>query len=295
MAHISYQDINPADAQKFFTGMTASSRFFNSQIKIKVVHSIRHYIKSLVKRSFLPQIALLWNALDTTTKDLWTSCGAYAGLNGYRTFVQEQSQRLHQNLSVPNTPSIYHQGKYGHLHIGGSAVQIKIAQYHPSMYYVNHKVKGVNGLYAPVAVNESMSLPLTIGLSYKAVLSATGATQRARFYAIVYSSYQGVDRENLVEIDFLNDSVWHIATAIISQTLGHFMGYTLYFEIYGYTGDLYFDNIQATHSAVNWARDKRCYSIAQTFSNSYYQIPAHWSAIELPAGATYKSNYIDGI
>jgi hypothetical protein len=249
--------------------------------------------KVLSARSFLPQIASLWSVLSSPDKFLWTTTGAYSNLNGWRAFVAETSIRLKLGLSVPNTPVTSHQGWVGHLSIGGSAQQIQIAQYHPSSYYVSQKVVGKKGLYAPVLVSESISLPLTIGISYRANLTAVGGSQYAKFYAIVRSSYQGVDRENVVEINFINDDDWHIETSVLSSSLGYIIGYTLYIHIFGYTGDVYFDNVKATHGAVNWVRDKNCNNIRQSFTNQYYQIPKHWVALELPSGAVYNSDYID--
>lgn len=293
MANASYQDINPADEQKFFGVLTPQSQFLYSRIKKKTAIFSAKKIHNLTGRSFLPLIASTWAGLTAPQKAFWTTVGAYSGLNGYRAFTAETSIRLKLGLSVPNVPAITHLAWIGHLNISGSATQIKIAQEHPSAYYVHKKVVGKKGLYAPVLVQESMSLPLQIGISYKSNLTATGATQRARFYAILRSSYQGVDRENLVEIPFNAVQDWSIETASISQTLGHFIGYTLYIELYGYTGDLYFDNVKVVHSSVNWARDKNCSNIKQAFSNQYYQIPNHWVALELPSGAVYDSDYVD--
>lgn len=293
MANLTYQDINPADEQQFFKGLTPQSQFLYSRMKKKTGIFSRKKIKALSARSFLPQIATLWAGLNGTEKALWTTCGAYSGLNGWRAFVAETSIRLKLALSVPNTPVITHQAWIGHLSIGGSATQIKIAQYHPASYWVHRKVTGKKGLYQPVLVSETMYLPLQIGISYRVNLTPTGGTQRAKFYAVVRSSYQGVDRENVVEINFTNDDTWHIETATISAVLGYVIGYTLYIDIFGYTGDVYFDNVKAIHGAVNWVRDKNCTNIKRSFTNQYYQIPQNWVALEIPSGAVYDSDYID--
>jgi hypothetical protein len=295
MAFVSYVDIDPAQEEQFFKGITPDSRFLYSKIKLKTTLFSSKKKKAIALRSLLPAISELWGGLTTLQKTAWTTAGSYCGLNGWRTFVAEQSIRLKLGLSVPNTPSNYHNAWIGHLSIGGSATQIKIAQYHPAGYYVHKKVSGFKKVYAPVFVQENMSLPLTIGMSYKCDLTPTGPTQYAKFYAIVKSSYQGVDRENVVEINFDTDGNWHTETSEISETLGYVIGYTLYIHIFGYTGDFYFDNVKAIHGAVNYARDKYCYDINVTFTNQFYQIPKHWVALELPSGSAYDSDYIDGI
>lgn len=295
MAFVSFVDVDPAQEQQFFKGLTPDSRFLYSKMKYKTSLFSAKKKRSLALRSLLPQISFLWSALSSGEKYAWTVSGSYSGLNGWRQFVAEQSIRLKLGLSVPNTPSNYHNAWYGHLSIGGSATQIKIAQYHPAGYYVHKKVVGFKKVYAPVFVQENMSLPLQIGISYRCDLTPSGGTQYAKYYAIVRSSYQGVDRENVVEINLTNDGAWHTATATLSSSLGYVIGYTLYIHVFGYTGDVYFDHVKAIHGAVNWARDKNCYDINVTFTNQFYQIPKHWVALELPSGAVYDSDYVDGV
>jgi hypothetical protein len=295
MAFVTYVDIDAPQEELFFSGLTQDSRFLYSKIKKKTTLFSAKKKKAFALRSLLPQLGAAWALLTTPEKTAWTASGVYSNLNGWRQFVAEQSIRIKLDLSWPNIPSIYHNSWYGHLAIGGSATQIQIAQYHPAGYYIHRKVPGVKGLYAPIFIQENMSLPLTIGLSYKCLLTPTGPSQFAKFYAVVRSSYQGIDRENVVEINLNLDGNWHIETAVLSQTLGYFTGYTLYFHIFGYTGDVFFDHVKALHGAVNWARDKNCFDINVTFTNQYYQIPKHWVALELPSGAEYDSDYIDGM
>jgi hypothetical protein len=295
MAFVTFVDINPADEQQFFSALKPDSQFLYSKIKIKTALYSAKKKKSISQRSMLPQISALWAGLSTAEKDEWTDSGTLNGLNGWRSFVAEQAVRIKLGLSVPGAPPYFHNAWYGHLSIAGGASEIKIAQYHPAGYYVHKKVTGKKGLYAPVFLQENMGLPLQIGISYRCDLTPVGGVQRARMYAVVKSSYQGVDRENIVEINFTNDSNWHIASATLSTSLGYVTGYTLYIEIFGYSGDVYFDQVKAIHGAVNWARDKYCYDINVAFTNQYYQIPKHWVAVELPTGATYDSDYVDGI
>jgi len=295
MAFTSYIHIGGVNEEQFFSAVDNHSRYLYSKIKRKTVFYSAKKKKSVSARSLLPQISALWNSLTYPQQILWTFAGSQCGLNGFRAFVSETSIRLKLGLSVPNTPSNYHNGWYGHIKIQSPAIQIQLAQYHPNSYYINKKVPGVKGLYAPVLITEPMALPLKIGISYRCDLTPVGASQYAKFYAVVRSSYQGVDRENICEINMTIDGTWHQDFSTIYTTLGHVIGYTLYFHIYGYRGDVYFDNLICQHSGVNWARDKNCSDIRATFSNQYYQIPNHWVATVLPDGAEYDSDYIDGI
>ena len=293
MAFVSYVDIDPAQESTFFKIATAQDRFSYSRIRKKTSFFSRHKRFLLLNKSLLPQIATLWAGLSTAEKNAWTTAGAFNYLNGWRTFVAEMSIRIKLGLSTSYTPSNFHQGWFGHLTIASPANEIKIAQYHPAYYYVRHKVAGIKGLYEPVKVNEPITLPITIGLSYYSDLVASLPNPYAKFYIIVRSSYQGIDRENVCEIDIDAVSDWKAVTATITQVYGYVIGYTAYIHIYGYRGDFYFDNVKLYHSSVNWARDFKCSDINASFSNTYYQIPKNWVELELPSGALYDSDYID--
>lgn len=294
MAYHTYVDISTSDAQKFFKALTPDSQFLYSKVKRKtgLFSSLKKL--RLSERSLLPQISLLWSALTPTEQLAWKTAGSYAGMTtGWRAFVQEQCARIVRGLSVPNSPSNYHLGLVGRLHIGGSATQIHIAQYHPMHYYVHHRVTGKKGLYAPVLVTEPITLPIQIGFSYKSDLTSLGGSPYALFYIEIYSSYQGVDRVNVLEIPLTPSIGWNTVLESISGVLGYVKGYAVFIHIFGYSGDFYFDHVKILHGGTNWARDKECSRIQQTFTNQYYQIPAHWVALELPSGSWYASDYVD--
>lgn len=293
MTKTAYIDLTTPEEEAFFKHLQPQDRFVNSRVVKKISFFSRNKKTKLKYRSLLPQIAELWNNLSTEQKALWTTAGSYCGLNGYRCFTAEMSIRLKLEMSTNYTPSIYHQAWFGHLIIANPAQQIKIAQYHPSKYYVNQKVKGTKSQYSPVFVEEKLSLPLEIGLSYCSDLTAVGGAQYIKFYAIVLYSYQGITREEVLQIDLDSKCDWKKATATLNDVIGYVIGYTLYIHIYGYTGDFYFDNIICKHNGTNFARDKNCTDINFTFSRAYYQIPKNWAGVEIPSGAVYDSDYRD--
>jgi hypothetical protein len=128
---------------------------------------------------------------------------------------------------------------------------------------------------------------------YKGDLVSQGAGSFAKFYALVWFSYQGVDREELLEIPLTFSTDWVAAEATLTSTIGYVVGYNLYFHLYNVRGSVYIDDVKAEHSAANWARDPYCKSIATTFTKAFYQVPKHWVAITLPDGAEYDSVYQD--
>jgi len=84
MAFVSYVDLDPAQEEQFFHGLTPDSRFLYSKVKKKTGLFSAKKKKTLALRSLLPQISELWaglsagQKLDTSSK--WrgqaSSCGA---------------------------------------------------------------------------------------------------------------------------------------------------------------------------------------------------------------------------
>jgi hypothetical protein len=124
-------------------------------------------------------------------------------------------------------------------------------------------------------------------------LTSAGAGSFAKFYCIVYSHYQGRIIETPCEISFPFSHDWATLSASVTSVIGMVRGYTAFLEIYNATGDLYIDNVNIEHSGQNWARDKYCNDINQSFTKAFYQIPKHWAAVDVPEGAYFESVYID--
>ena len=293
MAKVEYVSLIPAEEILYYKGLTAQDRFTFPRVCLKYTFFSLKKKKGLTARSLLPQIAEAWNPLTDLVKLNWKTAGAESNLTGYRLFVQDKSARIKNDLAGNATPSLFHQSWIGNLRIEAPADKIKIVQIHPRSYWIWKKVGGKKGMYQPVLVTEDFALSLKISLNYKSVLTAAGPSPSAKFYADVLSSYQGVDRHAFLEISIgLNDD-WNFKESTLTSVLGYVIGYTLYFELLDLTGNLYFDNVKAEHSGQNWVRDPFCKDINQGFTKAFYQIPKHWAAVELPAGAQYDSIYKD--
>lgn len=293
MAKVEYVDLLPSEELEYYRNLTAQDRFTFPRVTKKFVFYSRKKKKGLSARSLLPIISTAWNALSDAERTAWSDAGAESDLNGWRLFVQDQSARIKNDFAGVATPSLLHQSWIGNLKIEAPASELKIVQLHPRSYWVSHKVYGKKGMYEPLLVTEDFSLPLILTLNYSSNLSASGANPSAKFYADVWSSYQGVDIHTLLEIPLDLVADWKTATATLTNVIGYVVGYTLYFELHDLTGDLYFDNIKAEHSGQNWVRDPFCKDILQGFTRAFYQIPQHWAAITLPAGASYDTIYKD--
>jgi len=315
MAKVSYVDIDIGLKDLYFAGLKQADRFFVSRVIHNSTILSRKKIKGITARSLLPQIAESWLNLTTAQRIDWGLAGAEMNLSGYRLFVKDQTLRLKNGLPDTAVPSIEHQSMVGNLHVEDPADEIKIIQLHPRSYWVSNAVYGKKGMRELVEITEDFSLPLKISLNYKGELSPTDEDAYAEYYALIWSSYQGVDRYTKLKIDldfitvsgaifgecffgdcfFGDDSitVWDFKEATISEVIGHLIGYNLYIELHHLQGDLYFDNIKAEHSGQNWVRDTFCNDINQGFTKAFYQVPKHWVADVIPIGADFESVYKD--
>jgi len=291
MAKVSYVDLLPTVELKYYSNLTMADRFIAPHVIMKKTFFSRKSVKGLTARSLLPQIATAWATLSNAEKTAWTSAGVQRALNGYRLFVADMSARIKNGIAGVATPSLLHQSWFGKLKITAPAEEIKIAQLHPAYYWVSQPVHGKKGQRVPIKVTEYFALPLTISLNYKSNLVSTGAGSFAKFYAEIWYSYQGQNLTKILEISLDAITDWKNATATLSTQVSIIIGYNLYFHIYKMTGELYIDNVKATHSGQNWVRDTYCEDILQTFSKAFYQIPDHWAPITLPSGAEYDSVY----
>jgi hypothetical protein len=144
-----------------------------------------------------------------------------------------------------------------------------------------------------VKITEIFTLPFQISLNYKSNLVSVGPNSYARIYGKIWYSYQGVDRYIDVQINLDFQSAWKSETVSISYLETIVIGYDLYIEINDLQGNLFVDNIKATHGGQNWCRDTFCKDIHEDFTKAFYQIPKNWAGVDVPDGAWFESTYQD--
>jgi hypothetical protein len=291
MAKVKFISI-PAGLEEFFNkSVQSSDRFVYSTVRMINPFTSRKKKSGLTQKSQLPLCSSLWENFDTTTQNLWKACGAITGLTGFRFFVQDKVLRLKNFIEGESTPSLLYQSSVGRLHVESPATGLLITQLHPLEYYVLRKKTGKATMYSAVKIVEEFVLPLNIYINYKTNLTAISGGYSARFYAIIYSSYQGRTIETPCDIDFDLVTDWKSASVGIGEVIGLVRGYALFLELDGVRGDVWFDCVQAVHSGQNWVRDRNCNNIKQAFTKQFFQVPANWVAIDLPAGSYYNSEY----
>jgi len=291
MAKVKFVSI-PAGLEEFFNNAVQSSdRFVYSTVRMTNPFTSRRKKIALTQKSQLPLCSQIWKSLTQEVIDNWNTCGDLTGLTGFRFFVQDKVLRLKNFIEGESVPSLLYQSMVGRLHVESPATGLLITQLHPLEYYVLRKKTGKATMYDAVKIVEEFVLPLNININYKANLTAIEGGYSARFYAIIYSSYQGRTIETPCDIDFDLVTDWKSASVGIGEVIGLVRGYALFLELDGVRGDVCFDCVQAVHSGQNWVRDRNCNNIKQTFTKQFFQVPANWVAIDLPEGSYYNSEY----
>lgn len=291
MAKTSFIQIPAGMEDAFYKILQPGDRFNFPRIRRKNLFISRKRVKGLTQKSLLPAISEVWAGLSAPAKGAWQTAADEMGMTAFKLFTQDQSARIKNDVAGVATPSILHQSWVGKIQVDSPADYFKIAQFHPSTYFLRKKVRKYDR-YEEVKVTELVSLPLTIAISYRSNLTAiVGQTPKARFYALVISLYQGRQIENILEIPFDLVSDWERLEVSLSSVIGAVNGYTLFIELENVNGTLEFDNVKSYHNAQNWARDPWCNDINQTLTSVWFQIPKHWAPVDMPESAFYDSVY----
>ena len=291
MARTRYLTIPSGQEDLYAAALQSGDRFTFSKITRKVSFYGRKKIAGLTRRSYIPAISVIWRTFNDALKADWKTAGEERGLNGWQAFVADQAKRIKFGIGGQATPSTFHQDLVGLLNITAPAEEIKIAQYHPSQYWINQKVQGKKRMYEPVSVTEAFDLPLELSINYKSNLTSTGAGSFAKFYAIIKHSYQGQNLTTNLELNIPLVGGWANLNDTLSEVLGEVQGYDLFIHLYKVTGALLFDNPKTTHSSQNWIRDPYCKDISQSFTRAFYQVAKSWQVITMPVGTSYNSFY----
>lgn len=251
----------------------------------------RRRVVELTTKSLLPQIKVAWDSLSLAQQAEWKAAAAVTGLNGRNLFTQDMSYRLKYGISGIATPSLLHQYKVGRIEIAAPAQKVELTQYHPAEWYVSKKMRGNTTVREDIRITEKLLLPLTIGASFRSNLVAVGLDPQVKFYATIYSSYQGRTIETEVGFDIPLTSDWTSETATATEVIGIARSYDLHILLNDVRGWFEWDNVKAIHTGTNYARDPRCSDVNNELSVANWQIEKSWEETFLPVGSAFDSVY----
>jgi len=291
MARVSYSLI-PADLTALYSRtLTFGSRLQSPRVRRYRAFMSRNMKRGFSARSLLPEVALLWATFTPAEKAVWNLKATIERKSGFKFLLRDYVLRKANDLTGFFTPVDFWGLEVGKMVIASPATSLKIAQLHPRNYLVKRKKSGTISQYNIIKITEGFGLPLTLKISYKSSLVATGPNPRARFYAEILSHYQGREILTILSCDFSLVSDWASVMNTLDGVVGIEKGYTVYIDLFDVEGTFYFDNVEIIHSGFNWARDKFCDNIKQAFTGSYFMIPRHWVGVDVPVGSFYDSFY----
>lgn len=291
MAIVGALDIPPELIELFRKLMSPTNTRVSGAIRKHGYLPSKRQIVNLTNKSLLPQIRTLWDSLDPTDQAAWKAAAAVTSMNGWNLFVQDKAYRIKYGITGLATPSLIHQYKVGRLEIATPAQKAVLVQYHPNKYWVSKKMRGNTSVREDVPIFEKLQLPLEVGCSFRSNLTAVTGSPKARFYAVVYSSYQGRTIETETGFDIPLTSDWTQLTSTITNVIGVSRDYNLWIELDGVRGFFEWDNVLALHTGTNWARDRRCNDVNNELTVANYQIEKSWEEQFLPAGTGFDSVY----
>lgn len=293
MAKVSYQLMPPEYVDYFKKNLSPTWRFELPRIMRTERLISRGRREQLVEQSFLGEFGFLWQSFTEQEKEAWNEAGAVCGMPGWRLFVKDQSIRKAEEFAGVAYPSKDHQARVGHIAIDSPASHIEIVQPHPKYYWRSRIVPGRYPLTELQWIHENFSLPLTISLSYKADLKRLSYNSFVYLYAWVWSVAGGRNFYTPLVLSLSLSRNWARVTKSLSNVPGVPVSYDLYFNLFDVSGDLFFDNLSVIHSGFNWAGDPFCESVEAVYSRSFFQVLRPWIPLDVPAGASFVSEYYD--
>ncbi len=291
MAQVGALEIPPELLELFKKLISASDTRRTGSVRKHGYLQSRSKVLSLTNRSLLPQIRDLRDSLSPAEIAAWKAAALAGRQNWWNLFVQDTAYRLKHGISGLAEPSTLHQYKVGRIEIAAPAERVLLTQYHPQKYYINKKMRGDTTVREDVAVYENFQLPLKIEASYRSNLVPLHPEAKARFYAVVFSSYQGRTIETEFGFDFDLSTGWVRGEATLTEVIGVARYYQLFIELDGVRGTFEWDNVEAVHTGTNWARDWRCTDVNNELTRVNWQIEKSWEELFLPFGTAFDSVY----
>lgn len=218
---------------------------------------------SLIARGEFQGLANIWNNLTVEEQGAWDDAGYWAGMSGWDLFAMDTLYRISNGIQGVATPDLYHQYKVGEIKIAGSAEQIEIKQFYPS-------------------------IPDTeVGWAFNVMtdLASTGAGSYAKFIVRIKTGYWLDDINDweilIYEYDLTEfDLFWeYVQDSYIDGFWGSGQ-ITFSIKVYKMTGTVYIDGIELNYNDLNNAIDFQC-----------NDIELYWQAVIQPSGATFLSIY----
>lgn len=295
MVKVINQEIAPSDKIDYSHNLKFAQRFGHKAVRTRGFFNSRKRRKQLISQSPISTLAKDWLTLTDSEKSAWTVAAQKCNMVGYKLYTEDYALRLSNSrlpLSLPFNvwergavaPSIFWQGRVGHVQITDYADEYHVTEHHEMSYYVLRKVFNSRNSYEPILISENATVPIDLKFNYRSMLNNDSGEG---FVLLLVTLRGGPPPNNALDFVF----VWLDLTAdwkeqlqrISSLPVG-FEYYTLQFIFYGVSGDFWFDDFSIRHSGLEWSKDLKCERVNERFLNADYDFFPSWFAEEPRAG-----------
>jgi len=291
MSKISYINISPELEMLYRKNLRSGNRFVFSRNVLKKRFPTRSEKKKLKEKTYMVQASNAWKSMTSVQQQDWSDKAEFNNMSGWQLFLQDFTARQIEGIEEIPVLSSFHQTYVAELKIESPAISCEFKQEHPRNYYEYKKQFGRKEVYDPVSITEDLVLPFTFDINYEADLTSAGLNPYAFMAARFWYSYHGENKYYDLSIPLLTNTSWKNVSDTLTGLYTYIIGYSLILKVNDLQGTLRFDNIKATHSGQNWARDPNCNNVQKEFFGPYNIIKPYWEAVEKPTGVTLKSVY----
>ena len=176
-----------------------------------------------------------------------------------------------KNLKESNTPDVLWSGLCSRFYVDASSRTVEWQQHHPQNYTIRKLMGGGGKVYRNYDIEEVVTLPLQVALSYCCTMETAGTSPRIE--AVVQLDYDNngttATAEYTREIGL--QANWQRIAIDIPDAPGVVSGYRIGLRFTDTIAMLLIDRLRCYHTGANWAIDPECedmqFDLAETYKN----------------------------
>lgn len=278
MAKVVDLNIDPALEDQMLKSIKIKRRYYDPSIDKKTIVWRKRNLKAFAAQSDFNPVAIFWENLSQTQKDLWSAAAAHCGLTGYQLYTQDKGYRIQNNISGNVIPDVHHQFMILDFLTEETAEEFYFGQDHYSPYYVLTKNVGQKNAYTPVYTEEEFAPPLLLEFDYKSDIIDVLEGEAYFYYDLWFS---GIKDGSPAGDAFINDlpkqQDWTRFSEEFEPDLDLVTDYGFTIIGEGVRGQVQIDNVNFEHDGQNFAFDKNCNDVnAAIVYDVFGWEPAWW-------------------
>jgi hypothetical protein len=252
-----------------------------------------------------------WRMLSDSDKIAWKNFAAPYGFNGFNAFVKGICASYIKDgfgLGVGkfgtallaggasnfwSTVNTNYLSKVSRVTIGQASQTITIRQKHPREYIMRERASKKNHVFLFNNKTEEPVGNLTFGCGYNIIPSDEGISYTITLKVRLYTSESDTVGTEIASLPLTFTPGWNSATYTAPLGSGEIWGYSLDFVLSNFTGDFFFDNINATYLGTNFAFDGSCEIVVWNRANNWPEVVDIWSIVGVVNSTILEMNRYD--